>query len=205
MYRYMILLALVLFTTVDVADAGVLFRRRCNRVVVTRAVVVNKVVDVQFTPTFVSFVPSQVLLNGQVTTYGTPQTFGYSYQGSYQQQQQAQPAAAAQPNDRTAEILRLLKKIAGEDPASVSTASATGTHTIFSGSCKGCHSPGGKGAKDLLMYDASGVLKDRLPRYDIYKSIHEGSMPKGGPRIEDPKKLEAVRNWLHDGLPGVEF
>lgn len=72
--------------------------------VVTQTVI-KKQVDLVVTPTFVSFVPSQVLLSGQVTTYATQAAgaVGYSYQGvatpaqataAYQQpmpQQQAMP------------------------------------------------------------------------------------------------------------------
>lgn len=63
---------------------------------------VNKVSNIEFVPTFVSFVPSQVLLNGQVTTYGQiatqAQSLGYSYQGGYTNgvQQQVQPGVQLQ-------------------------------------------------------------------------------------------------------------
>jgi hypothetical protein len=59
---------------------------------VNNSFVVNKATHVEFVPTFVSFVPSQVLLNGQVTTYGAVANtaVGYSYQGGYVQQQPSQ-------------------------------------------------------------------------------------------------------------------
>lgn len=48
----------------------------------THQCVVNQAVhEVVTVPVNVAFVPSQVLLNGQVTTYGAAQTVTYSYQG----------------------------------------------------------------------------------------------------------------------------
>lgn len=217
MNRTIACIALALFTYSDVADAGgCIFRRSCRGVVVNKVAAVNqvavanKVVDVQFTPTFVSFVPSQVLLNGQVTTYGQSQRFGYSYQGGYQTQQQA--AQAAQPHSsqgmsleqRMERIEALLLRLAGED-ATVQTSAALPIHTFLQTNCVSCHKPGGNGADHLVMFDESGVLHKKLPRYAIYKSIREGSMPKGSAKIEDPATLEALRVWVHEGLSDLEY
>lgn len=230
MFRVISLSLLVLFTATSAADAGCLFRRNCNRVVavkaVNHAVVAQKVVDVQFTPTFVSFVPSQVLLNSQVTTYGAPTSFSYSYQGGYQTAQpnayaqpqngyaqpqpQAQPQAQAKPagsatDQRLDRLEKMLLKILGEEGAEFTASShISGSHAVFNGSCKKCHAPGGKGYGALKMYDESGTLLEKLPRYKIYSSMVEGRMPPSVP-ITDKAKLEDVRKWLHDGLSELEY
>lgn len=215
MFRIMfvsLLAVSTLFVLPDTSEAGCIFRRRCNRVVVTRVatpIAVQKVVDVQFTPTFVSFVPSQVLLNGQVTTYGAPQSFGYSYQGAYQtapaQAQVQTQQSGTSLEERVARIEELLLKLAGEPASTVAATSTSTTHGLFNHDCKGCHSKGGDGAAALTMFDETGALKKNLPRYKIYRSIQNGSMPKGKARIEDPKVLESVREWVHDGLEELEY
>lgn len=65
-------------------------------------VVQQHVQEVVTVPVNVAFVPSQVLLNGQVTTYGAAQVVTYSYQGplasdTYQRPQPQQPSPTPQP------------------------------------------------------------------------------------------------------------
>jgi mono/diheme cytochrome c family protein len=213
MYKILVSTFVVVSTFVGSidAEAGCLFRRNCARVAAVRVAAVQNVVDVQFTPTFVSFVPSQVLLNSQVTTYGVQSAgVGYSYQGGYQSAQtaqaaQAQSAPATGVEARLERLEKLLLKLAGEDVGVAAASTGGAWRNLLDKSCRGCHSPGGKGYKDLALYDSNGLLRDKLPKYKIYESISEGRMPKGGPAISDPDTLDALRTWVHVGLKDLEY
>lgn len=202
-------------------------RSRCT----TKVAVVNKVqtvVAVQSVPVQVTFVPSQVLLNSQVTQY-TSTPFSYSYQGSaidpkaYGQQQQAQPQAQAQAQpqaqgntleDRVSRMETLLDKMAEKMGISVQTTSDPSMAfsvkdqqhlTTAWQSCKTCHSPGKKGYEKLAMFDAGGALLDKLPRYKIYNAVQSGHMPPAPSEKIKGEQLESLRKWVHQGLSDLKY
>lgn len=217
---------------------GVFSRPFCsNKVVAVQQHVqhvqqVQTVVAVQSVPVQVTFVPSQVLLNGQVTQYNsTP--FSYSYQGSaidpkaYAQYQQQQAAAQYQQQvgpqqqaensleSRMSRIEALVEEIAKRQGINVTPAVQQPSMTLGDvdqthiantwTSCKNCHSPGGKGAAKLVMFDAGGELLPELPRYKIYQAVQNQSMPPDPTQKITGEQLEALRKWVHQGLVDLNY
>jgi len=209
---------------------GVFSRSFCSNKVVAVKQQVQTIVAVQSVPVQVTFVPSQVLLNGQVTQYNaTP--FSYSYQGSavdpkaYAQYQQQQAAAVAQQQQaatagntlesRMSRIEKLVEEIAKRQGINVTPAVQQPSMTLSDvdqthisntwTSCKNCHSPGGKGAAKLTMFDADGSLLPALPRYKIYQAVQNESMPPAPASKIKGEQLEALRKWVHQGLVDLKY
>jgi hypothetical protein len=204
------------------ADCG-LTTRHCRKVVVQSAVV-QKFVSV--VPAAVTFVPSQVLLNGQVTYYNQGSTsvsgLGYSYQGAVaqpQQPQQADQQTRLSDNDRITVIEKkldiLLKSLNVESevvaeaenvPADPDNQGLTWKQ-VFASSCLKCH--GATPANnEFSMVNESGEFVDKLSRYNIYERLtlpleDPRHMPKGKMLPDD--HLEVVRRWVNSGLKDLKY
>lgn len=183
---------------------------------------VSKQVNVQYANAFVTFVPSQVLLNGQVVTYGNygaSGSIGYSYQGATVA---AQPPLAGPPQqappgsveDRLSRIESVLAQLAGEQPPQEGNGEQAQSQTlnpegILKRHCGKCHSAGGSGFFSLPLFQQGGGLLQALPRLDIYESIskkpnEEGYMPKGNNPLS-PAEKEVIRVWVQEGLRGHSY
>ena len=218
MIRVLFLASVIVLTQTVFATAQQCGSGFCHNQVFSKnvAVVQQKVVD--FTPVHVAFVPSQVLLNGQMTLYQNQQNtsgLGYSYQG---------PAVTA-PNvaaggDRLDKIesqlnamIQAWNKVYG-DNGNVEVPGGDGADitsmvtTIFDNNCKKCHGFDSE-KSDLLMYDVDGRLLDKLPRYKIYYRMtlpgeDECSMPKNTHRLP-VEQLEIIRQWVHNDLQSLKY
>jgi mono/diheme cytochrome c family protein len=202
---------IALCATADVDAGGGCFR--CNTVGHHKvAVVQQKVVNV--VPAAITFVPSQVLLNSQVTLYNPSTTgsgLGYSYQGAAVTQQQATQPSALETRIGNLEqkVDRILQHLGGDDDVAVATAN-TQWQTVLKNSCVSCHGaePSGEG-NSLALLDADGTFKERLPRFEIYRRMtlpvnEKGHMPKGGGMVPLSEQ-EKVRAWVNEGLKGLDY
>ena len=59
--------------------------------------------------------------------------------------------------------------------------------------CVACHA-GAEAAGGVRLFDESGALLSRLPRWRVWESVESGKMPEGGERLTS-EELEWIRNW----------
>lgn len=212
-----ILIISILFgldTTADACNRCGRFGNRCafNTHVAQQHVVVNKFVDI--VPAAITFVPSQVVLDGQVAVYNNTNKSGLAY--SYSSNRSSEDRVS----QLEAKVDAILKALNAEQPDTADNpddqasfkAQSQGTglnvETIFKQACANCH---GASPKDntLALFDQDGKIKEKLPRYKIYDRItiprgHEGHMPKGDKELNAEAK-DAIKLWLHSGLKDLEY
>ncbi len=195
----------LLALSMDSATAGC-FRRNC--VSFAKVAVVHQKV-VQIVPAAITFVPSQVLLNSQVTLYNPNNTvsgLGYSYQGS---------AAAVAPqaaNDRLSvvegKLDALIEALGVTDEVRATTLPSAGWKAVITNNCIKCHGATPKG-NELAMLSADGTFKDKLPRYEMYRRMtlpvtEKEHMPKKGPMIPIADQ-DKIRAWVNAGLKDLDY
>lgn len=197
-------LALTILSAGDTTAAC--FRRNCFSGFKV-AVVHQKVV--QIVPAAITFVPSQVLLNSQVTLYNPNNTvsgLGYTYQGS---------AATVIPQASSDRLTRvedkldaLIEALGAGDKVRALSAPSVGWGLVLQNNCVKCHGASPKD-NELSIANADGTLKDKLPRYEIYRRMtlsvdDKAHMPKKGPMVKDAE-LEIIRAWVNAGLKDLNY
>lgn len=182
------------------------FRRNC--VSVSKVAVVHQKV-VQIVPAAITFVPSQVLLNSQVTLYNPNNTvsgLGYTYQGSVATvTTQASGDRLARVEDK---LDALIEALGAGDKVRALSAPSAGWGLVLQNNCMKCHGVSPKD-NELSMVNADGTLKDKLPRYEMYRRMtlpvnDKAHMPKKGPMVKNAE-LEIIRAWVNVGLKDLEY
>lgn len=203
--KYLIVM-LLLMSTNNLFAGGGCFTNNC----VVQNKVVNEVVQVaNYAHATVTFVPSQVLLNSQVTVYDpNSSSIGYSYQGSATT---AQSQVMTQPDDRLASLEKkvdaLLSAMGNNAALKTDVAEDGAWAEVLRTNCVNCH--GSKPDNGLAMLNPDGSFKDKLPRYDIYERMtlpesDPNHMPKKGGMVSDSSQ-EIIRKWINDGLKSLEY
>lgn len=195
-------------TVLSVGDTtAACFRRNCFSV--SKVAVVHQKV-VQVVPAAITFVPSQVLLNSQVTLYNPNNTvsgLGYTYQGSA-----ATVTPQAASGDRLTRVEdkldALIEALGAGDKVRALSAPSAGWGLVLQNNCVKCHGASPK-SNELSMLNADGAFKDKLPRYEMYRRMtlpvdDKAHMPKKGPMVKDAE-LEIIRAWVNAGLKDLEY
>lgn len=77
---------------------------------------------------------------------------------------------------------------------------ATDGAALLVRSCGGCHAPGQKGARDLLLFDAAGRLAPVALRTERELILETVATNHGRPRLT-PAEVDLLRRWLDASNP----
>lgn len=74
---------------------------------------------------------------------------------------------------------------------------------LLSASCAGCHTPGGMGSQDIVLFDASGnldegVVSSRID--DIISQTQSGRMPQRGTKLT-AAQVGLLQAWKNESTP----
>jgi mono/diheme cytochrome c family protein len=88
-------------------------------------------------------------------------------------------------------------------PASGVTSFKSNVAPLLTSKCVSCHTPAGRGARDMVFQDAAGQTdyaqtKAGIDR--IISSVESGKMPQGGPALTTAE-IGTLVAWQKDGMP----
>lgn len=102
----------------------------------------------------------------------------------------AQPAATPQP--------------AATAPVGTDVAFARDVAPLFTRSCAGCHTPGGRGAAKVELFDAAGAVSHANVSAKIaaiITAVESGKMPAGGKQKLTSQEVGVLKQWQTLGSP----